>query len=58
MDYELQNLQYSPNIINQMKDRREKFLNFSKITMADYLINIGTSEGMTPRKKVRRCAVD
>jgi hypothetical protein len=34
-----------------MKDRWEKYLNFSKITMGDYLINIGKSEGMNPRKK-------
>jgi hypothetical protein len=41
-----------------MKDRQEKYLNFSKITMGDYLTNIGTSEGMNQRKKVRRCAMD
>jgi hypothetical protein len=26
--------------------------------MGDYLINTGTNEGMNPRKKVKRCAVD
>jgi len=29
-----------------------------KKTIGDYLINIGSSEGMNPRKKVLGCAVD
>ena len=61
MDYELQNLQYSPNIIRVIRRKTEKYLHFSKKkkkTIGDYLINIGTSEGMHPRKKVPGCAVD
>jgi hypothetical protein len=59
MDYEVQNLQYSPNMIKVIRRKTDKYLNFTgeKKSIGD-LINNGTSEGLNPRKKVPGCAVD